>query len=83
MKGNDMNDTLCPAHEKMVTFKVLSILVGIFCLMTGGIYGVLSNQLSDHIRGSNQVLKELSDRQHTFNTNQKLIMYKLEIKDPD
>jgi hypothetical protein len=78
-----MNEALCPAHGKVVTFKVLTILVGIFCLMTGGIYGVLSSQLSDHIQGSNTVLKELSDRQHIFNVNQRLIMYELNVKDPD
>ena len=78
-----MDETVCPAHGKVVTFKVLTILVSIFCLMTGGIYGVLSSQLSDHIQGSNTVLKELSDRQHTFNVNQRLIMYELNVKDPD
>ena len=92
-----MDTTYCPVHDiecgkikdleietkKMVTFKVLSILVAIFCIMTGGIYGVLSTQLSDHISRSNKVLKELSDRQHTFNVNQRLIMHELNVKDPD
>jgi len=92
-----MNDTFCPVHEiecakikdleietkKMVTLKFLSILVAIFCVMIGGIFGVMSTQLSDHIDKSTKILENISDRQHTFNNRQSLIMYKLNIKDPD
>ena len=92
-----MNDTFCPVHDiecskikdleieikKMVTLKFLSILVGIFCIMIGGIFGVMSTQLYDHIDKSTMILEKISNRQHIFNTKQSLIMHELNIKDHD
>ena len=90
-----MDDTYCPVHEiecnkvktleddmkRMVTMKFLSILIALFCIVVAGIFGVLSTQLSAHIDSSNAILKEISDRQHKFNTKLSLIMYKLKIEE--
>jgi len=65
--------------KKMVTLKLLVILISLFSIVIGGIFGVLSTQINI----SNKSLHEISDKQHVFNTRQRLIMYKLDIKDSD
>jgi len=65
--------------KKMVTLKLLVILISLFSIVIGGIFGVLSTQ----INVSNDSLHQISERQHVFNTRQSLIMYKLDIKDKD